>query len=101
VLIEESRRVGAKTLRYGNVEAVVSGGSEVVWDIGRLFEGLRAAGCPDERLEVLVTATVEYKVNQAVAKQLAAANPDYAAAIEAARDRQPAPTRVTVKEGRT
>lgn len=97
LIAEESRRQGTKTLRFGGMVAEVKGGSEVVWDISGLLEGLREKGCPEDRLEALVTATIEYKVNQQVARQLAAANPDYEAAIEAAKERVPAPIYVSVK----
>jgi hypothetical protein len=98
VLRLEARRQGTKTLHLaGGLVATVSGGERVEWDIERLAEGLRGAGLPEDRLAQLVVETVEYKVDQRVARQLAAGNPAYAAAIDAARSTAPAPWRVSVK----
>jgi hypothetical protein len=97
ILAEESRRQGTKTLHLGELTAEVHGGSEVVWDIETLEAELLKAGCPQERMDALISETVEYKVNNTVARQLAAANPDYASAIEAAKERVPAPIRVSVR----
>lgn len=77
-----STRAGTKTLRYGTVEAVVKSNNETEWDIERLRDELRAAGLPEERLGELIRETVEYKVNAAVARQVAGANPEYARIIE-------------------
>lgn len=99
VLADESARQGTKTLHVGGFTASVSGGSELVWDIEALRVGLAKAGCPEERIDALIVATTEYKVNQSVARQLAAANPQYAAAVEAAKGRVEKPVRVSVKEG--
>lgn len=96
VLLEESQRQGTKTLRLQNVAAVVSGGSELDWDLDVLGE-LRAAGLPEERFNELVVATVTYRVNAAVAKQLAAANPIYASVIERARGTVERPWRVSIR----
>lgn len=97
VLIEESRRQGTKTLTISGLTASISGGSTVTWDVELLEKGLRAVGCPEERIADLVTETIEYKVNNTVARQLAAANPIYAEAIEAAKTRAESPVRVYVK----
>lgn len=98
VLVDESARVGSKTLRLGGLTARVTGGSEIVWDVEKLRKSLARAGCPEERLLELIVETVEYKVNQTVARQLAAANPKYAKAIDGAKTRHETPTRVSVKE---
>lgn len=99
VLVAESQRVGTKTLHIGGLVATVTGGSETLWDVERLREGLRSAGCPEERLDALITAHVEYKVNQSVARQLSSANPKYATAIEVAKTRVEKSLRVSVKQG--
>lgn len=97
ILADESARVGSKTLHIGGYTASVSGGSELVWDVEQLRAGLAAAECPEGRIDELIVATVEYRVNQSVARQLASANPKYAAVIEAAKSRVVKPTRVSVK----
>lgn len=98
VLVEESTRVGTKTLRFGATQAVVSGGSETVWDVEALRKSLTRAGCPEERIGELIVETVEYRVNQSVARQLSGANPKYKRAIERARTTIVKPMRVSVKE---
>lgn len=96
VLLDESRRQGTKTLHFDNATATVTGGQELSWDIEELH-ALLAFGLPEERFNELVVATVTYKVNAAVAKQLEAANPDYAAVIQRARGYTEKPWRVNVK----
>jgi hypothetical protein len=97
VLRLRSRELGTKTLHLENVDAVVSGGSRPEWDVELLSERLRAAGLPEQRLDQLIVATVSYRVDQQVARELRGANPAYAAALAEARRDVPAPWRVTVK----
>jgi hypothetical protein len=94
VLLDASRRLGTKTLHLGDVTATVTGGSELAWDLEVLNE-LRAAGLPEQRYDELVVATVTYKVNAAVSKQLSAANPAYAEIIDRARGIVERPWRVS------
>jgi hypothetical protein len=96
VLLEESKRQGTKTLHYPGGTATITGGSELDWDFEVLNE-LRAAGLPEERYDELVVATVTFKVNAAVSKQLASANPDYAQIIERARGTIERPWRVNIR----
>jgi hypothetical protein len=96
VLLDESRRQGTKTLRYGNTTATVTGGTEIVWNLDILQE-LRNRGLPEERYDELVVATVTYKVDARVAKQLETSNPAYAEVIRMARSEEPKPWRVSVK----
>jgi hypothetical protein len=96
-LILESKHQGTKTLHLGNLDAVISGGPTSQFDTELLQEGLRAAGLPEDRLAKAVEQTVSYKPKQLVLKQLAGANPDYAAAIDAARTIVETALRVTVK----
>ncbi len=96
ILLEESRRQGTKTLRFEDATATVSGGSDLEWDLDVLLE-LRDLGLPEERYAELVVATVSYKVNAAVAKQLEGSNPAYAEIIDQARSRVEKPFRVSVK----
>lgn len=94
--MEEASRQGTKTLHLSNANVSVSGGSQVEWDVEELNK-LLYAGLPVERFDDLVTVIVSYKVNAAVAKQISAANPDYAEIISKARSEAPAAYRVSVK----
>lgn len=79
-LVEEARRRGTKTL----ASVTLSGGPTLEYDASDLMEALRIAGCPEDRIGEAVVAEITYKVNRSVLRQLAAANPDYRAAIELA-----------------
>jgi hypothetical protein len=83
-LVAESARVGSKTLHAGDETITLSGGVMQEYDAHDLMEALRTADCPEERIEEAVVAVITYKVNRSVLRQLAAANPDYKAAIELA-----------------
>jgi len=96
VLLDESRKQGTKTLHYPEGTATISGGTDLEWNLDILLE-LRKRGLPEDRYNELVVATVTYKVNAAVAKQLEAANPAYAEVIAMARSYEPKPWRVSVK----
>ena len=96
VLREESQRQGSKTLHLPHGTAVISGGTEIAWDLEELAK-LLAVGLPDERYSELVITTVTYKVDARVAKQLEAANPAYAEIIANARTTVEKPWRVSVK----
>ena len=97
VLRLEAQKQGTKTLHLGSLDAVVSGGEKSDYDSELLAELLRDAGLPEERISEAIVETVSYKVNQLVLRQLAAANPDYAAAIELSKSTVPVAWRVTVK----
>lgn len=86
ILRGESERQGTKTLRFGPTEVVVSSRAELVYDFEILRE-LLDLGLPEDRYNQLVKTTIEEKVDNRVARQLEAANPDYAAVIERARTR--------------
>lgn len=96
--IEESRHLGKRTMTVGRLQVVVSGDTELEWDIGRLQQGLAEAGCPEERINELVKAEVTYSVDGTVSRQLSAANPAYKTAIEAAKSRVPIRQYVSVKD---
>lgn len=83
-------------MEVGGFKAELRGGSEIVWDVEILGE-LRALGLPEERMDALVTAEITYKVNSNVAKQLSAANPQYAEVIERAKTMIPKSSYVTIK----
>jgi hypothetical protein len=93
----ESQRQGTKTLHLEGSDAVVGGGPRPDYDAELLMSRLRAAGLPEARLAQAVVATVTYKPNALVLKQLAAANDDYRRAIDASRTTVEAPWYVTVK----
>ena len=57
------------------------GGETTEYDTPLLMEELEAAGLPRERLGDAFQATVTWKTNAAVMKQLAGANPEYRAII--------------------
>ena len=96
-IIQQSKQQGTMTMNVGAAVVKVSADSEVQWDIPALQDGLLEAGIPQERLDQLIVAKVEFKVNGTVARQLAGANPEYKAAIEAAKIRVPKKQYVTVK----
>lgn len=94
-LEEEFSRQGRKTIEVNGTKAELRGGSGVVWDI-EVLEELRQLGLPEERMDELMQAEITYKVNANVAKQIAAANADYADVIERAKQRVPRPTYVSL-----
>lgn len=79
-----SEREGTKTLHGDHETVTLKGGTSVEYDPGDLMENLAEVGCPEDRINAAVTATVTYKVDRSVLRQLAAANPDYKIAIELA-----------------
>src|SRR5262245_6081889 len=95
----ESERKGTKTLHLDGITAVVSGGEKVEYDTEKLADLLLEEGLPASRLAELIAIQITYKVNQAVAKSVAAANPRYALALETCRTVAPAPWRVSTKKG--
>ncbi len=98
ILVEESRRQGTKTLALQDVTVEIRGGTETVWDISKLRQGLDDLLCPEERIEALIKTEVTYKVDARVAKQLAGANEDYAAVLESAKTTVEKPYYIRVKE---
>jgi len=84
-IVEESQRRGTKTLALaGDRAARVSMRKEIVWDFDELAK-LRDAGLPEDRWNALVKETVEQRVDGREARQIASANPEYAAIIDRAR----------------
>lgn len=96
-LAEESARQGTRTLHTPGVTLTLSGGTTEEYDPLELQNALWDAGCPNERVDEAVVATVTYKVNRSVLRQLAGANPDYRAAIESAKRMVEKPMRATIK----
>ena len=95
-LAEEFSRQGTKTLELSGIKAELKGGSEIVWDV-EILEELRELGMPDERMALLITTEVTYKVNANVAKAMAAANDKYAQVIERAQTKIPKSHYVAIK----
>lgn len=75
---------GTKTLAKGGAKLELASRSETVWDVDELHQ-LTTLGLPLERFDDLVEATVEYKVDGRVARQIASSNPEYAKVIENAK----------------
>lgn len=96
-LIEHSKIVGAKTFHAGSTTVTVSPDKELSWDIDYLDTALSEAGLPEDRIRALITTTVSYKVNAAVANQIAASNPEYAEIIAKAKTYTPKRQYVSVK----
>lgn len=83
-IADESKRRGTKTLHSSAGDVVLSGGPTIDYDPEALADALRAADCPEDRINECVVPTVTYKVNRSVLNQLVKANPDYKAAAELA-----------------
>lgn len=83
-IAEESKRQGTKTLHSPAGDVVLTGGPTIDYDPEALMDALRAADCPENRIEECVVATITYKVNRSILNQLVKANPDYKAAAELA-----------------
>lgn len=84
-----ARSEGRRTFHVDGVSIVLGSETEVEWDAEELVIGLAKAGCPQPRLNELVSTEVTYKVNAAVAKQIAGANPEYKAVIDRCQRRVP------------
>jgi len=96
-LVQLSEHQGTKTLHADGETITLTGGTSVDYDPADLLEALEAAGCPEDRITAAVETVITYKVNRAVLGQLAAANPDYKAAIELAERETEKPYRASVK----
>ena len=96
-LVEESARLGTKTLPGGHEVVTLTGGSSVDYDPAELRDALTVVGCPASRIDDAVKVEVTYKVDRRVLRQLAAANPEYKRAIEDAEIVVERPYCATVK----
>lgn len=83
-LREVSVTHGTKTFHIDGVGKVeLKGGERTDFpDPLALADALRAAGCPEEVVDEIVVARIEYKVDQRRASRAARANPEYAEIIE-------------------
>ncbi len=97
ILAAEAMRQGTKTLRLDGHTVTLTGGKTVEYDTADLMANLMECGCPPERINEAVQEIVTYRVNRAVLRQLAAANENYAEAIEAAQREVEKPWRASVK----
>lgn len=90
--------LGTKTVNLsGGRKAEVRGGPSRVYDAQELERLLRIAGMPEDRIGEIVRTEVTYKVNAVEAKRAAAANPEYARAVEAAATDVETPYTVTIR----
>lgn len=96
-LASESAQQGTKSLSHEGEAITLTGGTATEYDAHDLMEALRVAGCPEDRITEAVTPEITYKVNRSVLRQLAAANPDYQAAIDLATRTVEKPLRASVK----
>ncbi len=96
-LVRQSEQQGTKTLHGDKETVTVSGGPGIDYQPQDLIDALREAGCPESRIGQAVVQEVSYKVDRAVLRQLASANPDYKAAIELAELEVEKPYRASVK----
>lgn len=99
VMLEESIRVGSKTLHFAGITAKISSPADIQWDYDILLE-LLDAGLPGDRFEALVMTEITYKVDGSIARELSGANPAYAEIIERAKTRVPRSTSVSVTPGK-
>lgn len=98
-LVRESERQGSKTLRFGHIEAMVSGGDVTTYDVEFLMERLPEAGLPEERLTALIKTTVTHKVDAAQAKRIRS-SPQYEEIFRLAERVEPRSHSVSVKRAR-
>jgi hypothetical protein len=96
-LVSLSEHQGTKTLQGEGETISLTGGPTVDYDAADLRDALEAAGCPEDRINAAAEMIITYKVNRSVLRQLAAANPDYKAAIELAEREVEKPYRASVK----
>ena len=84
--VEHAKRLGRNDIPLGDGTSVkVTKTYDLQWDHHALEEALRAAGMPEERIGEIIVEEVSYKVKAIEANKAATANPEYAAAVEAAR----------------
>jgi hypothetical protein len=96
ILVEEARRQGTRTLHVGGEKIELGPDYEIEWDVTKLAE-LKDAGLSEDRYRELVVEVVSFKVNAAVAKQVAGVDPEYARIVEEARRRVPKRVYASVK----
>ena len=84
--VDHATRLGKNDIPLGDGTSVkVTKTYDLQWDHHTLEEALRAAGMPEERIGEIIVEEVSYKVKAIEANKAAKANPEYEAAVEAAR----------------
>jgi hypothetical protein len=96
-LVSKSEHLGTKTLRGEEETVTLSGGIGIEYDLEELRTALEGVGCPESRIDEAIVATVTYKENRSVLRQLAGANAQYAFAIKLAEREVEKPYRASVK----
>lgn len=97
LLCEEGLRQATHTLSYGDVEIALTYGARKVYDVEKLRDLLTQAGCPQERIELLIKTKIEHVVDGNRARWMRDANAEYASAFEAACEEEPLRQRARVK----
>jgi hypothetical protein len=101
-IIERATVLGVRSFALPDGRrAEVSASTESVYDAQAVEDGLRAAGMPEERIAEIIEEQVSYRVRAAQAKRAAAANPAYAAVIEASRTEHSRNRYISLKRGRS
>lgn len=82
-IVERMRELGTQTLVFADGQkASMRGGKQTIYDHALLEERLRELGMPEERIREIIVEEVSWKVSAREAKRAAAANEEYAAAVE-------------------
>ena len=85
-IVERAKLLGTQTLTLENgMKAVLKGGTETIYDATEIERQLRVLGMPEERIREIVIEEVSYKVSAKEAKRAAAANDEYAAVVNSAK----------------
>lgn len=96
-IVERASLLGTQTLTLPDgSKAVIKGGAETVYDAHEIEEGLRALGMPEERIREIIVEEISYKVSAKEAKRASAANEQYEAVIENAKETVDKPRYVTI-----
>jgi hypothetical protein len=82
---ELAAQQGQRTFHLGQMTVEIGAETQTDWDVELLSRELGLAGLPQQRLDQLITATVSYKVNANIAKQIAGSSKRYADIIERAK----------------
>lgn len=96
-IAERARLLGTQTFELPDGRKVsLKGGPETVYDAQEIEAGLRALGMPEGRIREIIVEEISYKVSAREAKRAAAANEEYEAVINNAKDTIEKPQYVTV-----
>jgi hypothetical protein len=96
-LVARAELTGTKTFHIDGVGKIqIKGDTIVEYDAAAVEDGLRDLGCPENIIREIVKETITYKVDGNRARRAAAANPEYAKVIEAARTVYQKPPTVSI-----